>query len=125
MSSIFTGKTGLRTNYVEMTFTTLNAATAATSQATAKMLCRMDQGARYLFIHNETNAEITFYAIHPEQDSAVAANRLLWKRMGAGVALNYDFLPGLGMMFDPGLRLFVSAESGAPSSGKIRIDWWG
>jgi len=125
MSSIFSGKTGLRTNYSEMTFTTLNAATAATTQATAKQIAYMQQGARYLFIHNETNAEISFYAVHPDMDSSVAANRLLWKRMGQTTALNYDFLPGLGMMFDPGLRLFISAEAGAPSSGKIRLDWWG
>ena len=125
MSTIFTGKTGLRTNYVKMTVATLNAATAATSQATSKIITSMDQGARYLFIHNETDAEMTFYAVHPEMDGAVVANRLLWKRMGKGVALNYDFLPGLGMMFDPGLKLYISAEDGAPTVGKVRIDWWG
>lgn len=125
MSSIFSGKTGLRTAYVDMTFTTLNTATAATSQATAKQIARMENGARYLFIHNAMDKEITMYVVHPDSDSTVAANRLLWKRIAPLTALNYDFLPGLGMMFDPGLRVFISAENGAPTLGKVYMDWWG
>jgi hypothetical protein len=118
--------TKLRTNYKEITSASLVTA-AATNQASALMVLNFDKGARYFFMDNRTDAEITLYMVSPDVDfmTATIADRQLWLRISPAQVLNFDFLPNVQMFFPAQAIMYASYESGAPSTGKIKISWYG
>lgn len=123
MSSIFTGKTGLRHQYEDLTYSEVNGATDASS---AVLLIQFEQAARMAFIDNTVNVDLALYLVHPDADSTVAANRLFWIEIPSNRVLNYaDMAPGL--VFDPGTRVYVAKAggAGAATSGKVRVAAWG
>jgi hypothetical protein len=124
--SLFQG-TKLRTNYKETLSSALVSVTA-TSQSSALLIANLDKGARYMFIDNRTDAEITLYLVNTEDRAEgslpTVADRQLWLRISASQVLNLDFLPSIQMFFQPGTLMYASYEGSAPSTGKIKMSWW-
>lgn len=123
MSSIFTGKTGLRHQFEQQTYSTINAATNA---ATAVLLMKFDQASRMTFIDNTVNVDLMLYLVHPDADSTVASYRLPWLIIKSNRVLNYSIYQA-GLTFDVGASLFVSKAPGAAAatSGDISVASWG
>jgi hypothetical protein len=123
MSSVFSGVTGLRSRYAEAATADL---AGKTSKTTALYIAEMDMGARFLYIDNGLDAVLDFWLVHPGAvDPADPANRLFFLEIGKNRVMNFDFLPSLGMFFDPGSRLYVAVNGSAPTNGdKLRISWW-
>jgi hypothetical protein len=119
MSQFFSGKTGLRHQYEDLTAADL---ALATSAATAVLLIEMNQATRIGFIDNTLDQDVILYATHPEADGTVATNRLFWLEVPSNRVLNYESsFPH--QTIDPGTKIYVSVPS-APFSGKLRIVVW-
>lgn len=123
MSSIFSGKTGLRHQYEDLTYTEINPATTATN---AIMALSFAHASRMLFLDNSINVDLWIYLVHPESDSNMVANRLFWIEIPSNRVVNYDINQS-GISFEPGARMYISKAdgAGAATSGKIRISAWG
>ena len=123
MSSIFTGKLGLRHQFAKLTAADL---AAANSQATAKLLGRMRMESRLNFMDNTLDTDIAIYLVHPQADPSVVANRLFWIEIPSNRVVNYDVGIAPGLMFDPGTRIYVTYIGGAaPTTGAFRVALWG
>jgi hypothetical protein len=124
MSSIFTGKSALRHNYKYLLAADL--ATALNPASAAMLAVVAPTGARMMFLDNRLDKEVTVLLVHPEADSTVTANRLLWIEVAPDQVINYDLVASPGLEIDPGAKVFVYSTSGiAPTAGKIKLAWWG
>jgi hypothetical protein len=126
MSSVFAGDLGpggLRSRFAEAAVTDMTTGTH-NSKAAALCIAGMDMGARFLYIDNGFDAVLDFWLVHPEQDASVVANRRFWLSIGKTRVMNFDFLPSLGMFFDPGTKLYVAYRGAAPTTESLRISWW-
>lgn len=123
MSSIFTGKSGLRHTYVKMLAADFAGATTA---ATAKMLAVIAPagGARMAFFDNRLDAEVTVLLVHPDADSTNVASRLLFIEIAPDQVINYDLVASPSLEFDPGTKVFVFCAA-PPTTGKLKFAWWG
>lgn len=120
MASIFIGQSGLRLKFNKLTFT---AVAAANSAASSVMLSSLNGCSRIAYFDNSLNVECAILAVHPDADAAVSANRLLLFELPVGRFLN---LESNMIEFDPGTKLFVYCLGGlAPTSGAVRLVWWG
>lgn len=121
MSSIFVGKTALRHHYKALTAAQM---AGATTQATAVLFAVVGQGARMTFLDNRLDKEVTVLLVHPESDSTVAANRLLWIEVAPDQVINYETAASPALEIDPGTKIFVYCAV-APLAGKVKIAFWG
>ena len=125
--SFFSGKNALRHQYADLVAADL---ATATTPATAVLWIQFQNYGRLSYIDNDfldggsLGVELDIYAVHPEQDPTVVANRLFWINMGGGRVINYSTGGAPGIAFDPKTRLYVSCPAGVPASGKLRIASW-
>jgi hypothetical protein len=122
MSSIFTGGK-LKIQYNELTHTAINATTDASDAA---LLTVFTTNARLCFMFNGTNIDLTLWAVHPQADASVTANRLKMMEFPANYNLNFD-PSAVNLEFDPGMRLYVSRTAAGGTAGantKFRIVYW-
>lgn len=117
--AVFSGKTGLRSQYLDMSFTQLNATNNATD---AYFLGELKTESKLSFIDNSCNADIVVYLVHPDADSSDPTYRLKWIEVGANKIINMSsILASLAM--EPGTKVFISRATppGTATSGKIRV----
>jgi len=116
---VFSAKTGLRSQYLDMTFTQLNATNSATD---AYFLGEFKSEIKLNFIDNGINADLVLYLDHPEADSSDSAYRLKWVEVGAAKMLNFSSILAQ-LAIEPGTKLYVSRTSPAmtATSGKLRV----
>lgn len=116
---VFSGKSGLRSQYLDMTFTQLNATNDATD---AYFIGELKTEAKVSFIDNSCNADAIVYLVHPDADASDPAYRLKWIEVGANKIINMSsILASLAM--EPGTKVFLSRTTppGTATSGKIRV----
>lgn len=113
---VFSAKTGLRSQYLDMTFAQLNATTDATD---AFFLGEVKTEARISFIDNGFNADIVVYLVHPEADASDPTYRLKWIEIGAAKMMNMSTLLN-ALAIEPGTKIYVSKLATA-ASGKLRL----
>ena len=119
--SLFSGKTGLRIGYKELTAAQL---AGATTLATAKLLETLRSAGRLSYIDNSTDKDLWIAFVHPEADPLNTAFRLPAFEIPSDRVLNFsELFPGL--YFDPGTYVYVYSPSGAVTSGKVRLINWG
>lgn len=122
MSSIWIGKTGLRLKYSKLSHLELSGANSPTN---AVLLTTLMGASRIGYFSNSLNAEIAILACHPENDPAIVGNRLLLFEMDPGQIINFESNLS-SLSFDAGTYLYVHyIGSIAPTSGKIKLVWWG
>lgn len=121
MSSIFSGRKGLRHQFFKRTSAELAGVTNASN---AKLLCRFNDAVRLNFIDNTLDKDIVLLLVHPDADSADAANRLFWIEVPSNRVINYDVGKSPNLEFPPGTKMFVYPLA-ATSSGAIRVALWG
>jgi hypothetical protein len=123
MTSLFKDNgLGLRHKYVGLSYSAIATATNATN---AVQMLTFDTSARLAFLFNSMDQDVSLYLVHPNQDSTDPTKRLLWMEFPKLYNLNYD-LP-INLSFDPGTKLYVSRASGAPAptTGLLRVIYWG
>ena len=116
---VFSGKSGLRSQYLDMTFTQLNTTNNATD---AYFIGELKTEAKISFIDNGCNADVVVYLVHPEADASDPAYRLKWIEVGAAKIVNMSsILASLAM--EPGTKMYISrtTPAGTATSGKLRI----
>jgi len=122
MASIFSTKTGLRSVYVSKAFGSLigtNATTAVLFETAAKPY-------RLAYFDNTTNKDLTILVCHPDIDSTVVANRILWVEIPSNRVINFGEMQMPNLELDPGTQIFVFSTDGvAPTSGKLSALFWG
>ena len=121
MSSIFSGKTGLRHQFFKRTAAEL---ALATNAANAVLVARFNDGVKLNFIDNTLDKDIVLLLVHPDADSAVATNRLFWIEVPSNRVINYDVAKAPNLEFPPGTKMFVYPLA-AVSSGALRVALWG
>ena len=122
MSSVFTGLTGLRSKYRDLSVATIN---SATNQATSALLVKVAQGARMSFIDNSTDVDIALMLVNPAADASDPTNRLFWLEIPAGRIMNFDTTSAPSIELDPGTSMYAYKVSGTATLGKLRILVWG
>ncbi len=120
--SIFMGKSALRHSFKELSSAEL---IGATNKATAKLWFCLNTAGRMNFMMNDTDAKLVVYLVHPDADSTIEANRLLWIKIPPDRVINYDIVSAPGLEFPPGMKMFVSYEGAAPTKGTIAVAMWG
>lgn len=126
MSDIFDGTTGsaLRSQYKELTFTQLAAATNVTNAA---LLITLKSATKLNYIDNATNAGLSFYLGHPEKPAEAGnAHLLFWFEAGPNRVINFGEFSLPNMEFPAKTKIYVHTSAGyTPSSEKLRILCWG
>jgi len=124
MSSIFTGKRGIRQQYEELTFTQIEGTTPG-DKATAVLLGTMKQAQRWAYICNETNVPLQFYLVNPESPQNTGDYRLFWFAMSADSIINFGASSAPAWEIPAKTRIYALKESGTASSGKLRFTAFG
>jgi hypothetical protein len=121
MSSIFSGKTGLRHQFYKKTSAQLS---SANSIANAALLATFKTEGRLVYMDNTLDADVAVLLVHPDADSTVDSNRLFWIEVPTNRVMNYDVATSPGLLIDPGTKMFIYTLSAA-SSGAFRLALWG
>lgn len=128
--SLFTGKKGLKHQYIECQFDDTEYA-SATSASNAKELFVMENGPKYkLFIDNQMDTEVVIFVEHPEavkeDDYATDPSlyRLLFTKVAGNQTVNYSTGESPQIQFDPGTKIWICQGDDAPTSGKIKFSAW-
>lgn len=128
---IFAGRTGVRLRYDELTFTQINAATAATSLATAKLLFTVGNGGQHVYLDNTLDVRVSFAVTNalslndtPGQAPVVTVSPPIFlMKLGANRVINLDqVIPDSGV--EAGSQWFVYCADGAPTQGEISAIVW-
>lgn len=123
MSSIFEGKTGLRSQYMEAAFGVL---ASASSAAAAYQIGSLTKSGKFLYVDNTLDKDLIIALCHPDADATVAANRLTLLEVPAGRVMSLDVSSTANLEIDPGTKIFLYRASGsAPTTGKFRMFSWG
>jgi len=121
--SIFVGKSGLRTQYVEAVAADLNTATSASN---AFCFARVEQPCRIGLLANSTSADIVILVCHPDNDPSVEDNRFEFIELPANTPLNLDTSFGMNLSVDPGTWFFAFVSRGTVNATeKLRAFFWG
>lgn len=123
MSSLFAGKTGLRTQYFEMSEAEIN---AATDVANAHLLGRIKNQCRITLLNNGFNTEVAVYLVHPDNDISVVGNRIFWLNLPPQTPLNFDISGTVGLSLDVNTAFYiVKVGADATNTAKMRLFAWG
>ncbi len=120
MANLFTGQSGLRTNYFEANATDLGSATDA---ASAFELCTTTNASHIGRLANDTAADLVILVVHPEADRTASASRLKLLELPAGKELTAD---AMGMLsIDPSTKIFLYVSNGTVgATEKFRLFLW-
>lgn len=121
MSSIFSGRTGLRHQFFKVTSAEFSGATNA---ATAVLVARFNKEGRLNFIDNTLDKDVALLLVHPDADASVSTNRLFWIEVPSNRVINYEVGNIPGLIFDPGTMVYAYPLEAA-SSGALRFAMWG
>lgn len=121
MSNLFFSPEGLRTQYVEATSANLS---SATSKGAAYLMCTIQQATQIVSIDNGTDKDLRIAFLHPSKPvTSPNEDRLFFTEVGSLTAFNLKNLPP--MRLDPGTKVYLYSETGAPAGGKLRMFLWG
>jgi hypothetical protein len=126
MSDIFDGTTGsaLRSQYKELTFTQIN---AATNLASAALLITLKSATKLNYLDNGTDAAISVYLGHPSKSAEAGNTHLLfWLEIAPGRVLNFGEFSLPNLEFPAKTTIYVHKSAGyTPTVDKLRIFAWG
>lgn len=119
-SSLFQGQRVLNTKYIEIPFGTL---TGKSSPALAVNVHTFDQACKIALFDNATNGVLRVLLVHPDADTEVVTNRLLWFEVDAERTLDASFfsMVSFGTDIPAGTRMFIHYNTTAPTQDKLRI----
>jgi hypothetical protein len=130
--SLFVGKKALKHQFTEILYN--NASLVAATSKNASMLAMVLNQVKYkLFIDNRLDAEIAIYIEHSEafteEDYAGGGGdttpyRLLLTKVSPLQTLSYSVGESPQIQFDVNAKIYFAILSGAPTSGKIKINAW-
>ena len=129
--SFFKGPYSLSQQYADLTYTQIN---TATNQATAILLCTLQNASTLCFLFNSLDQDLRLYLVNPAvaqvnsqvpadpSQLSLAANRLFWMEFPKNYNINYDGVANPSY-FEPGTRIYVSLTAGSPAAtaGKFRV----
>ena len=105
----------LRSGFFETTEAQINATTAGPT--TVHTICRYNKSAKVALFRNGFNCDVNIYLVHPDNDAAVVANRILWVKVRALTPLNIDISGTIGLEIEPKTSILISKTAGNSSNG--------
>lgn len=133
MSSVFSGKRGLRTGYAEIVFDNAGWG-AAIDKANAIEVIGFAGGALRGYFQNCLDVDIRLALVHPLLDPTKDDDRKFWMEIGKTSLINLDDLGQPSLEIEPKTKLFIyrattdtaqTTVEPAPLAGKFRVVWYG
>ena len=117
--SLFQSAYAMTTQYCELTFTQIEAGTSAAPV----LFCQFYRNSKIAYILNETDAEVAIIAVAPNGDVNNAAQRLLFLKLGAGNAINFN---NYFQDIEPNTQFYVyRSDVTAATMKKLQMLIWG